>query len=226
VPAGTYDIWATWVAGTSNATNAGYSIYDGFNKLGTVSENQQVAPDAGQYGGVFWTDLGTFSVTNGKVTVSMSASGANGEIVADGIVLTSTAPPATSSSVPEGATNVATAPTGVATLTTSGQDPAETAAPTNVVIAAAPVSTAAASASSTPTPVAAATSITVNATAISSTGLDTGSKSQPDKGNVTDRALRHVKAKHRPPVHESTLRRLARIHVTAKKHIVNHHEGR
>jgi hypothetical protein len=94
VPAGQYDIWATWVSAASNATNAGYSIYDGFNKLGTVQENQQVAPGDGQYGGVLWAKLGTFTVTKGQITVAMSASGANGNIVADGIILVPSSPTA------------------------------------------------------------------------------------------------------------------------------------
>jgi hypothetical protein len=121
---------------------------------------------------------------------------------------------------------VTSAPTGLAALTTSGQDPAGSVASTTVVVAPAPVSGPAAPASSTPTPVVAPPSITVNDTATSSTGQDTGSTAQPDRGKLTDRALRHVKAKHRVAVHESTLKRLARIHVTAKKHVVNHPEGR
>jgi trimeric autotransporter adhesin len=232
VPAGTYDFWASWVDAPSNATNTGYSIYDGFKKLGSVSENQQLAPDAGQYGGAFWADLGTFTVTNGKITVAMSASGANGDIVANGILLTST-PPATTtnttSSDPGSATTVTSAPTGLPAVTTSGQDPAGSVAPTTGAVAPAPVSSPAAPpapASSTPTPVAALPSITVNDSADSPTGLEMGSTSQPDKGKLTDRALRHVKAKHRVAAHESTLKRLARIHVTAQKHVVNHHEGR
>lgn len=35
-----------------------------------------------------WAKLGTITVTNGKLTISMSAAGADGDIVADGILLT------------------------------------------------------------------------------------------------------------------------------------------
>ncbi len=87
VPAGTYDFYATWVASANNATNAGYSVYDGFTKLGTYQANQQQAPGDGQFGGVLWAKLGTITVTNGKLTVAMSASGANGDIIANGILL-------------------------------------------------------------------------------------------------------------------------------------------
>jgi uncharacterized protein YjdB len=92
VPAGTYNFYATWVASASNATNAGYSVYDGFKELGTYQANQQQAPADGQYGGVAWANLGTITVTNGKLTVAMSAAGANGDIVANGILLTPSAP--------------------------------------------------------------------------------------------------------------------------------------
>ena len=50
--------------------------------------NQQLTPADGQYGGVLWAKLGTFTVTNGKITIAMNATGANGDIVADGILLT------------------------------------------------------------------------------------------------------------------------------------------
>jgi hypothetical protein len=87
VPAGTYDVWATWVSATSDATNAPYSIYDGFTNLGSPTANQQVAPVDGQYGGVLWKKLGTFKITNGNLTVGVAAAGANGSIVADGVLV-------------------------------------------------------------------------------------------------------------------------------------------
>ena len=89
VPAGTYDVWGTWASGASNATNASYSVYDGFTNLGSAVENQQAAPAGGQYGGVAWAMLGTFTVAKGRITVVLSASGANGDVVADGILLVS-----------------------------------------------------------------------------------------------------------------------------------------
>ena len=89
VPAGTYDVWGTWASGASNATNATYSVYDGFTNLGSAVENQQAAPAGGQYGGVAWAMLGTFTVPKGRITVVLSASGANGNVVADGILLVS-----------------------------------------------------------------------------------------------------------------------------------------
>jgi hypothetical protein len=133
VPAGTYDVYATWVAAGTDATNTGYSIYDGFKKLGVVSENQQLAPGDGQYGGVAWAKLGTYSVTNGKITIAQSASGANGYIVADGILLVPTVqtggsapggmPPSGSGPMGPmgpGATSGPNSGAGAATTTTSG----------------------------------------------------------------------------------------------------------
>jgi hypothetical protein len=87
VPAGNYQIWATWVSSNSNATNSTFSIYDGFDKLGSASENEQVAPAEAQYGGVFWAELGSYAFANGRATIALSASGANGNIVADGVLL-------------------------------------------------------------------------------------------------------------------------------------------
>jgi hypothetical protein len=93
VPAGKYDVWATWVSSASNATNATFSLYDGFTKLGSAQENQQVAPSGAQYGGVFWVDLGSYSFTSGRVTIALVASGANGNIVADGVLMVPSAAP-------------------------------------------------------------------------------------------------------------------------------------
>jgi hypothetical protein len=90
VPAGTYDLWATWVGVASNASNASYAVYDGFNSLGTAVENQQLDPVDGRYGGVLWAKLGTFTVNKGRITVTLGASGANGDIVADAIAVVPT----------------------------------------------------------------------------------------------------------------------------------------
>ena len=94
VSAGTYDIWATWVNSASNASNATYSIFDGFTQLGAPQANQQLVPTDGQYGGVLWAKLVTFTITNGRVTVALSATGANGDVVADGVLMVPSSAPA------------------------------------------------------------------------------------------------------------------------------------
>ncbi len=129
VTAGTYDIYATWVAAGTNATDTGYSIYDGFNRLGTVTANQQLAPSDGQYGGVSWAKLGTFTITNGKITIAMSASGANGNIVANGILLVASVQTAASTAaIMPPSTSAATGAIGMGTTIGPAQDAGATTA--------------------------------------------------------------------------------------------------
>jgi hypothetical protein len=93
-------MWTTWVSGALNASDASYAVYDGFSRLGAVAENQQLAPIDAQYGGVLWAKLGTFSVSKGRVTVSLIARGANGNVVADAVLVTPAAGPASSGLTP------------------------------------------------------------------------------------------------------------------------------
>ncbi|MFO0888068.1 MAG: Ig-like domain-containing protein [Isosphaeraceae bacterium] len=87
VSPGTYEVWATWQGGSSNASNASYSIHDGFASLGTSVQNQQLPPSGGRFGEQAWAMLGTFTVTAGRMTVILSVSGADGRIIADGVLL-------------------------------------------------------------------------------------------------------------------------------------------
>ena len=86
VPAGTYDVWVTWVASSADATNAPFQVSDGATVLGTVAENQTKAPFAGQYGGVYWVDLGSFPFNSGMAYVRLGAN-ANGTLAADAVML-------------------------------------------------------------------------------------------------------------------------------------------
>ena len=52
-----------------------------------LSRTSKSRPVGGQYGGVEWSMLGTFTVANGRITVSLRANGANGDIVADAVLL-------------------------------------------------------------------------------------------------------------------------------------------
>jgi uncharacterized protein YjdB len=235
VPAGTYDFWASWANAASDATNTGYSIYDGFKKLGTVSENQQLAPAAGQYGGVDWANLGTFTVSNGRVTVALSASGANGDIVANGIILTSPPPAAAAiqtTSDSGASTTSASGPIETAVpTTTSGQDQvvaALTTAPTTatVQVSSPPVPTAPVNPNPTTIAISSPTSITINYAADSATGQAGRSSAHWKTTKLTDHALRRVKAKHQLQVRESLIKRLARMHVMTAKQSVNHRPGR
>jgi hypothetical protein len=220
VPAGSYDIWATWVNSASDASNATYSIFDGFNKLGAPQVNQQVAPTAGEYGGVLWTDLGTFSISNGRVTVALSDSGANGDVVADGILLVANplaaamaAPEAIASPTP--APLIATLPVGVV----SASGPSQGSPPTNSTVPA-------------PAAVPVSTSIGTTAQAASVTVIDANNSAIPgaagnpaggESSSLTDRALRKIAAKHRHKVHEALIERLARERVASAQRSARHH---
>ena len=84
--AGTYDVWVTWVPSASNMTNASYQVSDGGTVLGTVQQNQKLARFAGSYGGVYWADLGSFTINSGAVYVRVSAN-SSGSLDADGVLL-------------------------------------------------------------------------------------------------------------------------------------------
>ena len=83
VPNGTYQIWATWKVGSTNATNAPFSLYDGGQLVSTVRKDQRQTPSIWD-GTTFWESLGTLTVTNGWLVVRLTNS-ANGSVVADAI---------------------------------------------------------------------------------------------------------------------------------------------
>ena len=63
--------------------------------------------------------------------------------------------------------------------------------------------------------------IKINHARVAGTGDASGSLVDPNTAKLTDHALRKVKVKHHPKVHESLIKQLARMHVTANKHSVN-----
>jgi hypothetical protein len=224
VPAGTYDIYASWVAAATDATNAGYSIYDGFNKLGTVQENEQLAPGDGQYGGVLWAKLGTYSITKRKIAVTLSASGANGNIVADAILLVPsvsvTGAVAEVLPAPGGGSSSTPGPTGpIGLATTSGPDQRAGAA-----TAIAP-SAAQAPASQPGGTIAPAIPITVKYVDDSSTGSAVSASEASTTASLTDHALGEIVMTHRPGRHGSLVAHLAHEQVSGKR-LRNHHHRR
>ncbi len=84
--AGTYDVYVTYVANANRASDASYTIKDGSTVRGTVTLNQQVAPNDANTGEQKWEKLGTFNATSGKLTVELSSS-AGGVVVADAVHL-------------------------------------------------------------------------------------------------------------------------------------------
>ncbi len=78
--AGTYDVYATWVARSNNATNAQYTV----NGTAAPLMNQRLRPDDLTDNHI-WERLGTFAANaSGKITVVLSDK-ANGAVVADAI---------------------------------------------------------------------------------------------------------------------------------------------
>ena len=67
-------------------TTAAYQVSDGGTVLGTVQQNQKLARFAGSYGGVYWADLGSFTINSGAVYVRVSAN-SSGSLGADGVLL-------------------------------------------------------------------------------------------------------------------------------------------
>lgn len=86
LPAGQYEVFATWVAQNNNATNA----QDAINGVNAAPVNQRVAPNLmlvstpDTCNGVYVQSLGVVSVNSGTITVTLSDK-ANGVVVADAI---------------------------------------------------------------------------------------------------------------------------------------------
>lgn len=72
LPAGNYEVQATWPADLGQATNAPYTVYDGARFLATVRVNQTHAPHGTTIDGVTYQSLGTFTIENGSVRVTLS----------------------------------------------------------------------------------------------------------------------------------------------------------
>lgn len=80
------EVFVSWVARPTNATNATYKIYDGTTLRGTVVIDQTRSPnDALLYGTTNAKSLGTFAFNTKQMRVELSTLGANGDLVADGV---------------------------------------------------------------------------------------------------------------------------------------------
>ena len=81
-PAGSYELFATWVAQAANTKNAVYTIYDGGTKIGTVNADQSVTPGTLSVNGTPFFSLGTYTTTTGVLRVILSNS-STGQAMAD-----------------------------------------------------------------------------------------------------------------------------------------------
>ena len=84
LPAALHRISITWTADAANATDAPFAVYDGTTLLGTFLVDQTQAPASLEEGGQWWHDLGTFEITSGAITVTLSDD-ADGIVVADAV---------------------------------------------------------------------------------------------------------------------------------------------
>ena len=84
MPAGTYSVAATWLAGSNRATNAPFTVRDGATTLATLQLNQELAPDDFIDQSVGWENLGTFDVTGNTLIVQLNDD-ANEYVIADAV---------------------------------------------------------------------------------------------------------------------------------------------
>ncbi len=84
LPAGTYEVYTTWVPFSNRATSAPFQILDGTTSRGTVSVNQRVAPTGTTVNGHAWKSLGVFTVNSQTLVVRLT-DGSGGAVVADAI---------------------------------------------------------------------------------------------------------------------------------------------
>ena len=101
---GSYELFATWVAGGANTRNASYTIYDGGTPLATINVDQTLTPGTLGVNGTRFLSLGTYSTSTGVLRVILSNTSA-GQVVADEVYA---ATPTTSfAGVPSGADGTA-----------------------------------------------------------------------------------------------------------------------
>jgi hypothetical protein len=85
LPAGQYQVQASWHPYPNESTNAPYVIYDGNTLLQTVLVNQTQPANGGSYGGVPFQLLATVTVNSGTLRVVLNNSGNGTYVVADGV---------------------------------------------------------------------------------------------------------------------------------------------
>lgn len=78
LPAGSYDVYATWVPFGNHSTQQSYSVYDGATLLGAFAVNQVGGPGGPVVGGVQFQKLGTFTASSGTLKVVTNNSASNG----------------------------------------------------------------------------------------------------------------------------------------------------
>jgi hypothetical protein len=98
LPPRNYVVEATWNGESGNATQAVYRIGDGADVVSSVSVDQThvlAAPGDSSFDGRYWQRLGeaAIPVMSGTLVIDLSATGADGFVVADGVRIVPTIPP-------------------------------------------------------------------------------------------------------------------------------------
>ena len=124
--AGSYEVFITWSAWSSRASDAPFTIFDGAADLGTFDVDQQQNPDGPMLGGRAWKSLGAFDIASGTLKVTLSDD-ANGIVIADGVrIVMRSAAPAYQSLVPQAASTPLPEPDPLVTTETTTTDAAPT----------------------------------------------------------------------------------------------------
>ena len=84
LPAGYYNVQATWNAAGNHASNAPYAIYDGNTLVTTVLVDQRPNPSGTTVGGATFQGLATVQITSGTLRIVLSDN-TDGFIVADAV---------------------------------------------------------------------------------------------------------------------------------------------
>ena len=79
-----YKVETTWTKNTNRATNAPYTISGGAVTL-PIAVNQQPSPVGVSGDNWTWQELGLYEPTSGTLVVTLSNSGANGNVIADAV---------------------------------------------------------------------------------------------------------------------------------------------
>lgn len=73
LPAGSYEVFVTWVPHPHRAFRVPYTVFDGETSLKTVDIDQQQTPEDEQSQGVGWKSLGVYRIGSGAVAVELDA---------------------------------------------------------------------------------------------------------------------------------------------------------
>jgi len=84
LPMAQYRVWVTYRIGSTNATNAPFTLYNGNTTVRTVRVNERLTPASLEANGARWQSLGNVWITNGRLVVKLT-NAANGQVVADAV---------------------------------------------------------------------------------------------------------------------------------------------